>query len=287
MAIKKKKRSGGGGNWLDTYADMVTLLLTFFVMLFSMSTVDAQKWEQLVKAFKNPGTETNQIVLTPDVGAGDDVGTNTGAPPQGDGEQIENTSEIDFDTLFEYLQKYVEANGLESTVEVNEGEESVYIRFSDVIAFDADSYSLRPESDKILGFLGDALTQVEDELLSVVIAGHTAEVKGEYHVSDIRLSTERAASVAIYLRDESKLPSKKLKSLGHGSNYPVASNDTPEGREKNRRVELMILSNKNDLASKDVLDYFLKGTFDADKYPASGGIEDVVIPDTASGASAP
>ncbi|MFZ2538311.1 MAG: flagellar motor protein MotB [Oscillospiraceae bacterium] len=277
MARKKRGGSGGGGgNWLDTYADMVTLLLTFFVMLFSMSTIEAEKWEKLVKAFQNPGNETSQVVIAPDEKLGDDVGANTGDAPAGEADNKE--SEIDFDMLYEYLQSQVKENGLESTVEVNEGEECVFIRFSDVVVFDADSYTLRKDSYKILGFLGDAFKQVEDELLSVVIAGHTALVKGPYDVSDRRLSGERASSVAIYLQDQKKLDPKKIVPIGHGANYPVATNETSGGREKNRRVELMILSNKADVSNKQVADYFLKGTFDENLFPANGNVEDVIIP---------
>ncbi len=280
MARRKKGGSGGGGgNWLDTYADMVTLLLTFFVMLFSMSTIEAEKWEKLVKAFKNPGIETSQVVIAPDDNMGEDIGTNTGDAPNGEADNKE--SEIDFDMLYEYLQNYVNENGLQSTVEVNEGEECVYIRFSDVVIFDADSYVLRQDSYKLLGFLGDALKQVESELLSVVIAGHTAHVEGPYRVSDRRLSGERASSVAIYFQDGKELDPKKIVPIGHGANYPVATNETSGGREKNRRVELMILSNKADVSNKAVTDYFLKGTFDENLYPAKGGVEDVVVPPVA------
>ena len=53
MALKKKSGGGGGANWMDTYGDMVTLLLCFFVLLYSMSTIDSSKWQALVMSF-NP-----------------------------------------------------------------------------------------------------------------------------------------------------------------------------------------------------------------------------------------
>ena len=66
MARRRKGEENGGDTWLNTYADMVTLLLTFFIMLFSMSSVEEEKWEMLIKAFNNRGDETSQIVLTPE-----------------------------------------------------------------------------------------------------------------------------------------------------------------------------------------------------------------------------
>lgn len=281
MARRKKDDSSVGGSWIDTYADMVTLLLTFFIMLFSISNVRESEWKKLVKSFRVPGTEKNEIVLSGGTNPVADIqkdndgngsGTSsTSSNPKGDGE-------MDFDTLFEYLQQYVTDNGLESTIEVNEGESCVYIRFSDVVIFDADSHFIKKDSRELLNFLGDALKKVEKKLMSVVIAGHTAYVDGPYAVSDRRLSGERAASVAIYLQDDKGIDPKKIQSIGHGANYPIASNKTDAGRKKNRRVELMILSKDADLSNEEIINYLLKGTFDNKEYPALGGLEDVIIP---------
>ena len=278
MAIQKKKRSSSGGGWLDTYADMVTLLLTFFVLLFSMSSVEEEKWQKLVLAFSNPGNETNQVVIAPDEKLGDDQAANVaGDKSDADAPPTELDS-VEFSNLYEYLESYVAENGLEDTVEVSEGENSVYIRFSDVVAFTADSSVLQPESYVILEFLGDALKQVEEELMSVVIAGHTALVDGPYKISDRRLSGDRASSVAIYFENEKGIDPKKTLSTGYGGNYPVDSNATDAGREQNRRVELMILSNDADKSNAEIADYFLQGTYDVEKYPATGGVDDVIIP---------
>ena len=64
MDRKNKKSGSGGANWMDTYGDMVTLLLCFFVLLYSMSSIDSEKWELLVKSFNPDATELSQIVTT-------------------------------------------------------------------------------------------------------------------------------------------------------------------------------------------------------------------------------
>lgn len=280
MARKKSSGGGGGGSsWLDTYADMVTLLLTFFVLLFSMSTVKEEEWQKLVMAFQRDGTETDQVIIPSDEVTGTETGENTGSPPSGTGGATTEEG-INFDTLYEYLKKFVEQQELESSVDVNKGEQSVFIRFNDAIFFNPDSAVLREDSVDILGFLGDALKQVENELQLVVIAGHTAYVADEYYpVSDWKLSGDRASNVAIYFQDEAKIDKMKLEPMGKGSKYPIATNDTAEGRKENRRVELMILSDKASLQNDEVLDYFLKGTFDENKYPDSGGVSDILFPE--------
>lgn len=280
MARKKSGGGGGGGSWLDTYADMVTLLLTFFIMLFSMSTIQEEKWEKLLMAFQSNGTDTEQIIVPSDQKTGDESGQNVGAPPSGSGG--ETTEEgVNFETLYEYLKEYVEQNNLSASVEVSQSEESVYIRFKDAIFFNPDSDYLRKDSKVILDFLGDALKQVEDQLQLVYIAGHTAFVDGDYPVSDWRLSGNRATSVAIYLEDQAGIEGKKLNAAGYGAKYPVDTNDTAEGRKNNRRVEMMILGEKATLTDPQIMEYFLKGTYDQDIYPAEGAATDILVPEGA------
>ena len=71
--MKRKKKEGGGANWMDTYGDLVTLLLCFFVLLYSISTIDQAKWIQIVKSFNPDAKEVSQIAENPDIDANDEV----------------------------------------------------------------------------------------------------------------------------------------------------------------------------------------------------------------------
>ena len=107
--MKKKVRPPEDtGTWMNTYSDLVTLLLTFFVLLYSMSSVDAEKWEMIVKAFSNPGDDTQQVVIGNAQDQGDQLLTATGdMPPPGDKESLERTDQqmpANFDELYEYLK---------------------------------------------------------------------------------------------------------------------------------------------------------------------------------------
>ncbi|MEG1942572.1 MAG: flagellar motor protein MotB, partial [Angelakisella sp.] len=239
MAKKKHGDDGGGYSWMDTYGDMVTLLLTFFVMLFSMSTINAEKWEMLVKSFQSVGGNSDQIVLAPE-GTGNDFASNHGdAGPDATDEKVnlETMLPENFDQLFEYLKTYIAENGMEGTVEVQKnGDSSVYIRFADNIFFNPDSAVLLPDNSGILEFLGRCLINLESQIRVTRIDGHTADPKIEnYNISDRTLSTDRANSVLLYFEDTAGVDPQKLVSSGYGKNYPVADNNTPEGRMKNRR----------------------------------------------------
>lgn len=269
---------------MDTYADMVTLLLTFFVMLFSMSSVEQNKWEMLVEAFsKKMGVDTDQLVLTPN-GEGEQVGTNQGfaTTEQSSYDDIPSDAlPIDFDELYQYLKNYVEQNNMSASVEVSKTQDSVFIRFRDNIFFNPDSAQLKKDSYDMLEFLGDCLKSVEDQILMVNINGHTASVAYDhYPVSDRMLSSQRASNVAIYLEERKQMDPSKLVAIGYGKNYPVDTNDTPEGRAKNRRVDMIIVSTESALSNDALLSRFLSGTFDDTKYPQAGS---GLIPSDVSG----
>ncbi len=281
---RKPRQEEDTGSWMNTYSDMVTLLMTFFVLLFSMSSVDAEKWEAFVKAFANPGADTAQVVIDTDgIEKGDQP-----LPNQADGEQLLEPTDtdaaplpMDFSDLYAYLKDYVEENALESSVEVFQGGESVvYIRFQNNIFFAPDQYQLLPEADEILGFVGDCLHNVEDEIHVISINGHTASVTYETSVSDWMLSSERASNVAIYFEEEKGIDPIKLRPIGYGKNFPIESNDTEEGRKRNRRVDMVIVKG-NKSGADGMLEKELLGLFDPSQFPRSGGAEDILIPPAA------
>ena len=128
--MKRKKKEGGGANWMDTYGDLVTLLLCFFVLLYSISTIDQAKWIQIVKSFNPDAKEVSQIADNPDIDANDEV------PGGVDTEDIDMD---EFDELFESLKKAVQEAGLDGEVELFKGEGYTFITYRDNVFFDCDS----------------------------------------------------------------------------------------------------------------------------------------------------
>lgn len=231
MARKKKREEGGGASWLETYSDMVTLLLTFFIMLYAMSTIDAQKYATIVASFSK---EMNPVVYYQQ-GSPSDTDDTSEIP-----EPLDENEINELDELYSLLKQYVEENGLQDQVELSRSEEYVFIRFSDSVTFRGYSDILEVRGKGMLDVLAEGLATVDEYIEEVIIAGHTAAV--EYDKTDIdrSLSTDRANVVLKYLEDKNVINPAKYLAIGYGLYSPIADNSTSEGRAKNRRVEIYI-----------------------------------------------
>ena len=245
MARKKSNNDGGGGpNWLDTYADMVTLLLTFFIMLFAMSTMNASKWQQLVEAFatnKQPDKKTAQAAA----GGMPSQASLAAASSKKEDKNKDVTKVESFDDLYDYLNNYVKENKLEDSVKVYKGDGYTFITFQNTIFFDGDSSVLRPDGKKILDFLSDGLKPISKEVGEVRFYGHTARAGGcktaEQQAFDRTLSSDRAKNVLLYVQYKNILEPSKMVSEGYGEYRPIVPHDGTEAtRRKNRRVEIYI-----------------------------------------------
>ncbi len=247
---------GEGPNWLDTYADMVTLLLTFFVLMFAISSVDAQKWEIVVRSFEG-ATEVEtpqQFVVNPskDDKPGDGI-------LEGQDEKLPVTSPeevTEFDDLYSYLKHYVEENNLQQDVEVIKGEGYTFITFRNNIFFDGDSSVLKPEGKQILDIMCNAFVNITDQVGKVSFEGHTARQGNAETANDLvrdrQLSSERAVNTLCYVQKKNILDGNKLTSTGHGEFSPIVPHDGTEAtRVKNRRVEICILKQGSENISLD------------------------------------
>lgn len=243
---KRKKPQESGANWMDTYGDMVTLLLCFFVLLYSISTVDQAKWEMLVKSFNPDAKEVTQIVTDPD---GDQIDVVPGG--------VEEATENEFDELYLKLKQAVEAAGLQSEVELYKGDGYTFVTFRDNVFFAGDSSVIKDAGKTILDQFSQAITGAKDSIREIKVLGHTSQALPDQQndvESDRILSAERAARVAAYIQNKSLVTPEKIVSVGYGQFRPVAPFDTQENRAKNRRVELLIT--KSDSVEYSLEEYY-------------------------------
>ena len=238
MAIKKKKSGGGGANWMDTYGDMVTLLLCFVVLLYSMSTISEDNWKAIVQSF-NP-TAVEDIRAT--TGAGGPDADNTGETGHESVEEMQEQVEQDMQSILQAIQEFVQQQNLQDAVTVSQDGGKIFITFSQSVFFGGESAVIRKEAYPILDGVSDMLSSVAESLDEVRVQGHTARAgQGPNNVvNDRTLSSNRAANVIVYIQQHSVVPPSCLVSEGFGEWRPVAPNDTAENRAKNRRVEMIV-----------------------------------------------
>ena len=244
--MKGKKKSGGGGaNWMDTYGDMVTLLLCFFVMLYSMSRMDESKWIALVQAL-NP----TAVVAS---------GTSEDVPPDGTTVTQEDI-EQDLDQLYAAMEEYIQSAGMSGQVSIGRGNGYVFVSFEDTVFFEGDSYELLPEGREMLDQVAAALAPVRDSINEVRVLGHTAQATPDSEndpTVDRFLASNRATVVTVYLQEKNILDPARLVSVGYGQWRPVDSNDTSEERAHNRRVELIVTGmDLEDQAGDEIKQYY-------------------------------
>lgn len=248
--MRRKKNTGGGASWMDTYGDMVTLLLCFFVLLYSMSTISEDNWKALVMSFNPDALKT--ITETsgndgPNADPNTDDGSGVGMAPAIPDQNLAN--------LYEELVTYVESIGMQSNISVTKGEGKVFVTFNQSVFFDGDDWTLREESKPILENVGAMLSHSADSIDEVRVLGHTAQAnpdKPNTVFVDRVLSAQRAANALAYIQEHCTVDPARMISEGYGQWRPVASNDTEDGRAKNRRVEMIISS--RDLGNGELRD---------------------------------
>ena len=247
MARKKKKKSEmAGATWLDTYADTITLLMTFFVLLYSMSTIDAAKFQEVAQAFNSVLTgQSADSILKYDIYNGevpiiggeindDTTVENSNVPNSGDGE-----------STYDEVKAFVEKNELDSVVTITSDERGVIIQIKDSILFETGQADLKTESLLLLDKINSLIATLPN---NIIIEGHTDNVPiSTYQFpSNWELSGARAARVLRYFVEDKKQDSTRFTFQGLGDTKPLYPNDSDEHKAQNRRVNILIVDNNEE-----------------------------------------
>ena len=263
---KKNKPPGKKYNYMDTYGDLVTLLLCFFVLLFSMSSLDETQFSVITEAlgqqFGNRVMNDSTVVhYVPNVT--DDFGSD---PTDGEVTMPSGAEhEAAMNDLADDLQAHIIENNLQGDVELQRGDNGlVFVRLSNNLLFAGNSFDLQPRSIELLNYLGEHLKGVENDIYTVNCVGHTAEVP-DSPADDWILSGERAGIVASYLDSQIGFPATKLQVTAYGRMYPVADNSDIVARAANRRVDIVIINNSPEHLAEALLEASLVYFPDDDK----------------------
>lgn len=219
---------------MATYADMVTLMLAFFILLFSFSVIDQTRFQEILSSLR----------MTLIGGQGILTGSPQSPPiPEEEGEFADETTDPTILT-FETIQAYIAEAGLEETMSISLEQRGIVLQISDALLFDPAKAYLRPESLAMLAYLSEVLAKISNP---VVVEGHTDNVPINTFLfpSNWELSVARAVVVLRYLVETKGLASERFVASGYGEFHPVTSNLTAEGRARNRRVNIVISTQLN------------------------------------------
>ena len=267
MARQKKQKGGGGGGspaWMATFSDLMNLLLCFFVLLFAFSSTDAEKFAEVAASFKN----SFSVFEGGSSAIGDGKMISQGMSQmealseyfsemelifQEDSDDSEEEMEYEkkqleeakeaTETLYEEVIEASEEKNVSDSITVSMDENYQYVRISmnGAVLFDSGSADIKKEAVGVIDKIGDILKRYDKHLIK--IEGHTDNVpmssKRNFE-SNMWLSTARATRVFEYLVNTKGLNPRTLEASGRGEYEPLGDNSTPEGRAKNRRVEIKI-----------------------------------------------
>lgn len=237
--------------WLLTYADLITLLLAFFVLMYAISKVDSKKFEKITQRLSgefNAGDERRRATEESEFGAGalkvgqlkliaqrlqsPSVGPVKRRVNIGASSNIAQSSGFDSDPLADSLTKQI-------SVELNE--RGLVIHVLESALFASGSATLRTEAQSLMDRIAGEIRELPNQIR---VEGHTDDrpIATSRFPSNWELSTARAAAVVRYFIEKHQLPPDQISALGFGEHRPLVANDTDENRGKNRRVDIVILT---------------------------------------------
>ena len=246
MAKRKEPEVKKGlDEWMGTYGDMVTLLLCFFVLLFSMATIDAAKFAQVAASFSSVDRIT--IMESASSSILESLGNGIVQMPQAQGEASEDNEEKDKATeelvkMASDFKTYFAQQNLQDKIDVEQNEQYITLNFKDGILFDSGKAELKAEALGALDIVSNELAKYPEN--NVKIEGHADNmpINTPRYPNNWYLSAARAISVAMYFTETKGFSPERISAEGYGEFRPRVPNDTPENRSINRRVEIKILS---------------------------------------------
>lgn len=251
---RKKKEEQGAPKWMVTFSDLMTLVLVFFILLFSMSQIDLIKFQAVAESFRsraifdfypstvefeNPSARTSETDESKKESEYDTPSKNDTIKD----EEVIMDSNESLDKLVEEVEEFLKDNELNKVISANRTDRGVVLILQEQVLFETAEARLidagKPFLDKVRQLLDNIPNHVKVE-------GHTDDrpISTYRYPSNWELSAARSSSVIRYLTNNYDLDTTRFTAVGYGDTRPLVTNNSPENWEKNRRVEIVILDPK-------------------------------------------
>ncbi|MGB9860089.1 MAG: OmpA family protein [Moorellaceae bacterium] len=232
----KENQEEGAPTWMITYSDLMTQLVVFFVLIFSFSVINQQKFQRFLASFQGVGILESGVGIL--------------AQAEPTPERNQEALELPLDTealaqaremmeTYQSIKSFLAESGLEDMVEVRYEEGGVALDIKERILFDSGKADLKPEAMLVLDKLATLLAKLPN---NIRVEGHTDNrpINTQEFPSNWELSAARAIRVVRYFIDKHKLEPSRFTAVGHGEYHPLVPNDSPEHMAQNRRVVILI-----------------------------------------------
>lgn len=247
---RPKKPKKGAPAWMVSFADLQQLLLVFFILLFSMSTTDEVKFNAVMASLQD-ALNTSGLGLTDDGKSTLNYITQSSTLI----EEILALKNAQLDKELEEVQEYLENNtlngeSLSGFISASKSEEGIILTIKDIVLFDSGSAEIKNTAKELLDKLAPL---IENKGSDVKVEGHTdnVQVSAESQYKDNwELSTARASNVVAFILEQGMTKPEKVSVGGYAEYKPVAENDSPENRAKNRRVDIVLVSDFSEAEKK-------------------------------------
>ncbi|MGG7163322.1 OmpA/MotB family protein [Clostridium ihumii] len=238
---KKGKKKESGERWLLTYSDLITLLMIFFVIMYSSSSINAQKYKAMSNSFQSVfGGGTNVI------GEGGNGSGNSDVDEKNQEPNVINTELVEskkLENIKSEVDNLINESDLKEHITTSIEDKGLIISFKDSMFFESGKADITDSMKEQLDKVSKLLNKMNNYIR---VEGHTDNIpiKNNDFSSNWKLSVLRASNVVEYLIDSNKISPDRISAVGYGEYRPISSNEGESGRSKNRRVDIVILNSK-------------------------------------------
>ena len=254
MIRRKKRAEGGAPRWMTTFADLMAVLVVFFVMLYSFSTLDAEKYARLAESLRNvlsttpPEDEAAMDPLdpaildllgrSPEPEIHDEPEDRPEPEPEPEVSPDDEPRYTDHDEIMAALMGALQDEIEQGLIEMAEGETGILMRFREQAAFESGRKEIHPDFTETMHRVAEVLAETPGRIR---VAGHSDDVpiRSARHRSNWDLSASRAVSV-VHAFESAGVSSDRLIAQGHAHTQPLLPNVSAENRARNRRVDVML-----------------------------------------------